>query len=254
MDNAPCRLKNDGKWRRAVNRPKYLGRNIAAIFIGLGPVYAYVMVSHITTGGSYTIRSLFLNPLVFGTATIVWVGFLYRSICCKKWREINRRPGAWMTDILAGICLAAGLTFIWFLEQATIYRWLPRPAGNPAVMRLLVGLSRNPLLLAIWLGPVVWIGVAAFEEIQRAFTLDLLDDLASKRWQQGLILVFSSVLFGLAHLYQGPAGMVGTFVFAMGMGFYYLAEGRIWPLIIGHALYDSAQIVMGIIQMRQAGY
>jgi membrane protease YdiL (CAAX protease family) len=237
-----------------MDKMKQPWRNILAIIIGLGPVYAYVMVSHITTGGSYTLKAMLLNPLVFGSATIVWIGFLYRSFCRKEWRRINRKRGGWWTDILGGIGLAAGLTFIWFLEQATLYRWLPRPAGNPAVMTLLGGLSRNPLLLAVWLGPVVWIGVAAFEEIQRAFTLDLLCDIASKRWQQGLILVFSSVLFGLAHLYQGPAGMVGTFVFAMGMGFYYLAAGRIWPLIIGHALYDSAQIVMGIMQLRRAGY
>jgi membrane protease YdiL (CAAX protease family) len=229
-------------------------RNILAIIIGLGPVYGYLIGSHIMTGGSYTLKEMLLYPLVFGTATIAWVGFLYRSFCRKEWRRINRRPGTWRTDILGGIGLAAGLTLLWFLEQATLYRWLPRPTGNTAIMSLLAGLSRNPLLLAIWLGPVVWIGVAAFEEIQRAFTLDLLDDISPKRWQKGLILVLSSLFFGLAHLYQGPAGMIGTFVFAMGMGFFYLAAGRIWPLIIGHALYDSAQIIMGIIQIRQAGF
>jgi hypothetical protein len=38
------------------------------------------------------------------------------------------------------------------------------------------------------------------------------------------------------------------------MGFYYLVAGRIRPLIIGHALYDSARIIMGIIQIRRAGF
>jgi hypothetical protein len=229
-------------------------RNILAIIIGLGPVYGYVIGSHVMTGGSYTLKEMLLYPLVLGTATIAWVGFLYRSLCHKEWRRINRKPGAWWTDILGGIGLAAGLTLIWSLEQLTFYRWLPRPSGNQAVLSLLGGLSRDPLLLAVWLGPVVWIGVAAFEEIQRAFTLDLLADISTKPWQKGLILVLSSVLFGLAHLYQGPAGVIGTFIYAIAMGSYYFAKGRIRPLIIGHALYDSAQIIMGIIQIRQAGY
>jgi len=234
------------------NRP---WRNILAIIIGLGPIFIYVISSHVTTGGSYTLKEIFLYPLILGTATIVWIGILYRFFCGKEWKRLNRRTGIWWTDILGGIGLAAGLTLVWFLEQPTIYRWLPSSAGgNTTIMNLIGGVSRNPLLLAIWLGPVVWIGVAAFEEIQRAFTLDLIADISPKRWQKGLILVLSSLLFGLAHVYQGPAGMIGTFVFAMGMGLYYLATGRIWPLIIGHALYDSAQIIMAIIQIRQAGF
>jgi hypothetical protein len=35
------------------------------------------------------------------------------------------------------------------------------------------GIAHNPLLIAIWLGPVVWIGVA-FEELTRVFMLNRL--------------------------------------------------------------------------------
>jgi len=229
-------------------------RPILAVLIGIGPIFTYIIGSHVMRGGAYTLKEMLLYPLVFGTATIVWLGFLYRSFCRKEWRRIIHKPGAWWFDILGGIGLAAVFLLISFLQRATLDRWLPRPAGNTTVLNLIGGLSRSPLLLAVWLGPVVWIGVAAFEEIQRVFTLDLLGDIGPRRWQKGLILVFSSVLFGLAHLYQGPAGMIGNFVFGMGMGWAYLVAGRIWPLIIGHALYDSVQIIMAIIQIRQAGF
>ncbi len=230
-------------------------RNLLAVIVGIGPIFGFVIGSHIATGGAYTLKAMLLNPLIFGTGTIVWLGFLYRFFCRKDWKRINRKTGSLGADALAGIGLATGLTLVWFLEHATLDRWLPRsPGGGTTVLNLLGGLSRDPLLMAVWLGPVVWIGVAAFEEIQRAFTLDLLSDVFVKRWQKGLVLVLSSVIFGLAHLYQGPAGIVGTFVFAMAMGLYYLAAGRIGPLIIGHALYDSAQIIMGIIEIRRAGF
>ena len=134
-----------------------------------------------------------------------------------------------------------------------IHRLLPGPAGNPAILTLIRGLVRDPLLLALWLGPVVWIGIAAFEEFQRAFMLDLLTDIAPKTWHKALVLFLSAGLFGLAHLYQGPAGIAGTFLFAVVMGLYYLGRGRIGPMIIGHALYDSVQIIILVLQIPQGG-
>ena len=149
--------------------------------------------------------------------------------------------------------MGAGLFVLLLIERVTIYRWLPGPPSNPTMLTLIRGLVRDPLLLAVWLGPVVWIGVAAFEEIQRAFMLDLLTDVAPKAWHKALILLLSAVLFGLAHLYQGPAGMAGNFLNAIVLGIFYLGRGRIGPMIIGHALYDSVQVLMLVIQLRQAG-
>ncbi len=94
---------------------------------------------------------------------------------------------------------------------------------------------------------------AAFEEIQRVFMLDLLTDVAPKKWHKALILLLSAAMFGLAHLYQGPAGMAGNFIEGIVWGLYFLGCGRIWPMIISHALLDSVQIISVVIQIRQMG-
>jgi membrane protease YdiL (CAAX protease family) len=49
-------------------------------------------------------------------------------------------------------------------------------------------------------------------------------------------LVLTSVLFGLAHLYQGPAGMVGTGVLGFTLGYWLLATGSLLLAIVLHLL------------------
>ncbi len=105
--------------------------------------------------------------------------------------------------------------------------------------------------MALWIGPVVWIGVAAVEELARVFLLSRLWIVwpgTAARW--GAVVV-SALLFGLAHAYQGPAGVIGTAFLGFIAAWFYLVRGRVWPLIISHALYDSAWIVFGVVMIRR---
>jgi hypothetical protein len=90
MDSAPARRNNGGERRETMDRTNQAWRNILAVIIGLGPIYGYVIASHIITGGSYTLKQMLIYPLVFGTATIAWIGFLYRSLGRKEWRAGRR--------------------------------------------------------------------------------------------------------------------------------------------------------------------
>ncbi|MCM1564672.1 MAG: CPBP family intramembrane metalloprotease [Dehalobacter sp.] len=54
----------------------------------------------------------------------------------------------------------------------------------------------------------------------------------------GLILVITSVFFGIAHLYQGLLGVVFTSYFGAVMGLLYIITGSIIPSITVHALWN----------------
>jgi membrane protease YdiL (CAAX protease family) len=56
----------------------------------------------------------------------------------------------------------------------------------------------------------------------------------------------------LAHSYQGPAAALSIGFKSVLMGGYFLATGRLWPLIVAHAVYDSVQIVAAVVAMRAA--
>jgi membrane protease YdiL (CAAX protease family) len=112
---------------------------------------------------------------------------------------------------------------------------------------LFTGVVNDPLLLAVWLGPVVWLGVAAFEELTRAFMLNRLWTVWPQPVAYWLVMIASAALFGLAHIYQGPASVVAIALQGFLYAWYYRRFGRVWPMIIGHALYDSLQVIQVVM-------
>ncbi len=74
------------------------------------------------------------------------------------------------------------------------------------------------------------------EIIFRGFLIGVLA-LAMPFW---LAAIASSVLFGAAHIYQGPAGVLRTGMIGGLMAGVYVLGGSLWPVIVLHALIDLA--------------
>jgi membrane protease YdiL (CAAX protease family) len=119
---------------------------------------------------------------------------------------------------------------------------------SPEVLDLMNSLASNPVLLAIWLGPVVWIGVALFEETVRVFFLNCLWKMSGNRLWAYFSIFLVALFTGIMHNYQGVSGVVSVSIQGLIMAAYYYRYRRIWPLVISHALYDSVQIIVFVIQ------
>lgn len=65
------------------------------------------------------------------------------------------------------------------------------------------------------------------------------------------VVVVSSIAFGLAHSYQGVAGVVRVTLIGLVLGAFYLLTGSIWLLILGHALLDILQGAMLVEILRE---
>lgn len=59
-----------------------------------------------------------------------------------------------------------------------------------------------------------------------------------------LVVVGSAVLFGLAHRYQGWAGMALTGVIGLVLGGLYVLSGSLWPSMLVHVLLDLRLLFM----------
>lgn len=59
----------------------------------------------------------------------------------------------------------------------------------------------------------------------------------------GRALVISSLLRGAYHLYQGYSAGLGNIVMGLIFGYVWQRTGRLWPLIIAHALIDAVAFV-----------
>lgn len=53
----------------------------------------------------------------------------------------------------------------------------------------------------------------------------------------------SSLLRGAYHLYQGFSAGLGNLVMGLIFGWLYLRTGRLWPLIVAHAVIDAVAFV-----------
>ena len=57
-------------------------------------------------------------------------------------------------------------------------------------------------------------------------------------------MLLSAVLFGVVHLYQGPAGAVMAGLSGLLMAAFYLRFGRIAPMMLAHYLHDAVQFTI----------
>lgn len=221
---------------------------ILAVAVAYLPVYSFALWSHLSHQ-TITLRELFLYPLLLGGGDVVLVLLIYRFVCGEPVASLNLKPGKWYTDILAGVVLAAFFLGLLVLQQVIQSHWFPHTAGPPPreLITLFKGIVNNPLLLAIWLGPVAWLGVATFEELTRVFMLNRLWTVWPQPLARWLVILVSAALFGLVHIYQGPVSAFFIGLQGLLYAWYYLRFGRVWPMIVGHALYDSVQVIQVVI-------
>ncbi len=72
------------------------------------------------------------------------------------------------------------------------------------------------------------------------YLLRRLDQLGWTPWRA---IVFSAVLRGSYHLYQGFGGFVGNATMGLIFGYLYRRWGRVAPLVVAHTLIDTVAFV-----------
>ena len=152
-----------------------------------------------------------------------------------------KRPESWMRTFMIGIGFAA-IVFvaIYFSEKAGFRRDLSKfkeVQGN----------------LELALLGVFYAAIAAgfYEEFMfRGFLMQGLAMLfGGSRSAWIVACLVQGVLFGAAHAYQNPLGIAITGTLGILMGLLVLASGRnLWPVIIGHGLFDASRFVLFYFQ------
>jgi len=160
-------------------------KNILAICFGILPVNIIMIWYRLTQTEAFTTSDMLVYPLAIGGGTILLILALNKYLLNKKMSDFNSGKGNWFKDIFAGFILTIIYFVLMYIERSTLLKILP--SGKPPsqeIINLMIDLAHNPVLLAIWLGPVVWIGVAFFEEIARTFFLNCLWRVSNDRsWE-----------------------------------------------------------------------
>ncbi|HJY54119.1 MAG TPA: type II CAAX endopeptidase family protein [Candidatus Udaeobacter sp.] len=182
-----------------------------------------------------------------GKMLLVGVGCGLVWLRGERLAEIGlKRPESWTRTFIIGMGLAAIVFGAMYLsEKAGFRRELSKfknVQGNPelAVLGVLYAL----------------IGAGFYEEFTfRGFLMQGLAMLfGGNRGAWIVACVVQGALFGLAHAYQNLLGIAITGTLGVLMGLLVLALGRnLWPVIIGHGLFDASRFVLFYFQGPPAG-
>src|SRR5881409_3383288 len=152
-----------------------------------------------------------------------------------------KRPASWMRTFMIGIGLAAIVFIAMYLsEKAGFRRDLSKFKDVQGNLELAV--------LGVF---YALIGAGFYEEFMfRGFLMQgLAMFFGGSRGGWIAACVLQGALFGLAHAYQNPLGIAITGTLGILMGLLVLASGRnLWPVIIGHGLFDASRFVLFYFQ------
>ncbi|MHC4065572.1 MAG: CPBP family intramembrane glutamic endopeptidase [Planctomycetota bacterium] len=250
LSNPFCRPLADPLRRDAAGWQRHPLNQLAGAVAAGAPLVALALWMYVAREGPMTLREMLGGPLIGGSVLVLWVLFVHLVACGDRLAGLGLRTDRPWFEGLVGV-VGAGLLLALHVAIGGFLRRLFPPEPPPGeILELLGGLSRNPGLLALWLGPVVWIGIAGFEELWRVHLLRRLWRVWPGPLGRWAVIVFAAALVAGVHLYQPPAVMVSIGILSLLKGWYFLATGRFWSLVIAHALYDSVQIVAAVVAIR----
>lgn len=228
-------------------------KNIIAICIAILPINIIMIWYRWTQTENFSTIDMTVYPLLFGGGTIMLILLLNKYLLKETFQEtFNSGKGTWYLDILVGIGLTIIYFVMFFIERVTLYQWISnRNPPNTELINVMVDLANSPVLMVIWFGPVLWIGIALFEELSRVFLLKTLWNLNDNKDWHILAIFLASALIGVVHLYQGTAGIISIGLKSLVISFYFYKYRRLLPLIISHGLYDGLQFAFFIMEFRQ---
>jgi membrane protease YdiL (CAAX protease family) len=156
------------------------------------------------------------------------------------WREIGYvRPKSWIGGAAIGVVFGVAFKM---LMKTIVMPLLGAAPINPAYHYLAGNAAALPAIL--W---AVTAGAGFGEEtVFRGFFFERLRKLfGTSAWAQAVIVVVTSLLFGLAHYsMQGLAGMEQALITGLVFGTIYALTGRLWMLMWAHAAFDIAAVAI----------
>jgi membrane protease YdiL (CAAX protease family) len=217
---------------------------VLALILGVLPAYLVPFIFSRQGGSAGFDPGSMLNYLIFfcGGMSLILV-LILRYLNGEMIKDLNLMDGSWWKDILLGIGLMAITLSVFFLSRNFINQMFPAQ-GSSDLDPLFDRIVNDKRFFLLLTGPGLLIGAGIYEELTRVFLLSRL----WKIWDNGIwrwvVVLFSAVLFGLMHSYQGPAGVVSTGLSGLITGIFYLRSGRILPMVIAHYLHDALQFIM----------
>jgi len=183
--------------------------------------------------------------VTLGYVLSIMVATVLLKLRGSSWRQIGlARPQSWKRTVLLGIGILVALLLMNIALQVIVLN-LPGAEVAPIDQSRFNPLEGNLVIFLLFV-LLSWTTIAFGEEMfYRAFLITQLEDgFPKSKLGTVLVLLGSSVIFGLVHWVEGPLGMINTFFMGILLGAVYLRSGRnLWITIIAHGLANSIRFL-----------
>ena len=147
------------------------------------------------------------------------------------------RPESWTRTLLVGLGLgmALQLAFVVLIDPL-----VEKSTGTAVDISMLDGMRGHFINYVIML-VIGWVVGGLLEEMLfRGYLLKRLNRVfGGGRWSVVVAVLLPAIAFGMAHSYQGPAGMVSTGLMGLILGVIFVANGNnLWLPILVHGFVD----------------
>lgn len=218
----------------------HIKRVIALLVVAGAPALLMIWYRmHESTG--FASVELIAYPLVFGSLGIAVIALLKRFYLGERLSALNSGDGGLLSDFLWGLALTAIYFGLFFVERYTLSDLLAF-TPNRELLGLMLDMRESPWMVLLWFGPVLWIGIALYEELVRTFLLSEMWSFSDNKVWTVAVIILAATLIGLTHWSQGPYGIVTIATKSIVVGAFYFHRRRLLPLVIAHILYDGLQV------------
>jgi membrane protease YdiL (CAAX protease family) len=152
-------------------------------------------------------------------------------------------PENWLNTVLLGLVVGTGLSFLSIIVIQPLSEHFTKRRHDVSIVE---GVRGNTKQLITWL-LVIWTLVAFGEEILfHGFLLSqVIKLLGTSMIALVMNVVFNSIVFGLAHAYQGRSGAWSTgFIGACLCICYILSGYNLWLPIFVHGAIDTVELIL----------
>jgi len=153
------------------------------------------------------------------------------------------RPNSWWKIVVMAIVAAAllllGSQFV--IEPLASHLW-----HRPEQVSSLLKVPAHDWMFAVRNLAIVWVFAGFGEEVgYRGYLLTRAADLGNRsKIAYVAAMLYVAVLFGLAHFYKGPTGIMDSTYSGLVLGGVYLFSGRnLWAAILAHGISDTVVVL-----------
>lgn len=178
---------------------------------------------------------------VLGAAVVVGLVLWWRG---EGWWALGfAAPASWWSTVALALVLGVALQLLSIVVVDPLAEKLTGVAHDHSVV---AGVKGSWRAFALWM-LLVWLVVAPLEEaIFRGFLMtEIARIVGTGLWGTALNVVLASVVFGLAHGYQGRSGMVSTGLVGAVLGWVFVVNDfDLWLVILTHGFIDTIGIAL----------